>query len=413
MIFEKVLNKSGFSGPRLGRVTPVLEGYIERGEVAGVVTRVYRRGELVQADCLGWQDRENKIPMRPDSIFRIMSMTKPVVAVAALTLVEEGRLRLDDPVDPWLPELAGRKVLLDPDGPLDGEAYPAPRPITLRDLLTNRSGIGFMQGQVPYCKVNHDLIPGPLSYARIVTGSPNQAFDLSVDQWMAEIGKLPLRFAPGERWLYNVSSDILGVLVARVAGQDLGDFFRQRLFEPLGMVDSGFVVPVEKRDRFCVGYGSLAGSGATVIVDRPETTIHAKPPLFPSGAAGLVSTADDYLRFAIMLLEGGKLANQRILGRKTVELMTANHLSEEQVYHAFIESGLWGSEGFGLGVATVARQSQVGPSAGSFYWGGAYGTHWLADPRENLVIVLMIQMMNTPLKISGDFNTLVYQALED
>lgn len=413
MIYQDVLNKSGFSGTRLSRLTPILEGYVERGEVAGVVTRVYRQGELVQADCLGWQDHESKVPLRPDSIFRIMSMTKPAVAVAALTLVEEGRLRFDDPVDPWLPELAGRKVLLDPDGPLDGETYPAPRSITLRDLLTNRSGIGFMQGQVPYCKATQDLLPGPLSYARIAAGSPNKAFDLSVDQWMIEIGKLPLRFAPGERWLYNVSSDILGVLVARVAGQNLGDFFRHRLFEPLSMVDTGFVVPPEKRDRFCVGYGSMTGSGVPVIIDHPDTTIHARPPLFPSGAAGLVSTADDFLKFATMLLEGGKLGNQRILSRKTVELMTANQLTEEQVYHAFIESGLWGSEGFGMGVATVARQSQLGPSVGSYYWGGAYGTQWLADPREKLAIVLMIQKMNIPLKISGDFNTLVYQAIED
>ena len=222
-----------------------------------------------------------------------------------------------------------------------------------------------------------------------------------------------MRYAPGERWLYNVSSDILGVLIERVSGQNLGDFFEERLFEPLGMVDTGFTVPAEKRERLSVGYGSLAGTGANVIVDHSENTIHARPPVFYSGGAGLVSTADDYLKFGRMLLEGGKLGNERILGRKTVELMTANQLTVEQVYFAFSESGLWGSEGYGMGVATVARQSQIGPSAGSFYWGGAYGTHWLADPQENMVVVLMIQKMNTPLKISGDFNTLVYQALED
>jgi CubicO group peptidase (beta-lactamase class C family) len=408
-----VITNSGLAPARLQRLSAILQDYVERGDIPGITSRVFRHGELAYSETLGWQDKENRIPLQPDSIFRIMSMTKPIIAVAALSLVEEGRLRLDDPVDNWLPELANRQVLRDPNGPLDGPVYPSPRPITLRDLLTYRPGIGFLGGNIPYDSATLGLLPAPLSYARIANGSPESAVDLPPGEWLAELGKLPLCYPPGERWLYNVSSDILGVLVARVAGMDLAKFLSQRLFEPLKMVDTGFVVTPDRLKRLCVGYGVHLSTNQPVIIDHPASTIHAMPPVFPSAAAGLVSTADDYLKLARMLLGRGTLDGKQILSRKTVDLMTTNFLTEQQQYHAFVESGIWGMQGFGLGVAIVTGQTQVGPGAGAFSWGGAYGTKWLADPQEDLVLVMMIQLMGHQLKLGDDFTTLVYQAIAD
>lgn len=404
----------GLSRRRLARLSAGLQDYLERGEILGVVTRVFRHGALAHEDALGWQDFEARLPMRRDAIFRIMSMTKPVTAVAALLLVEEGRLRLDDPVDRWLPELRDRQVLVDPDGPLDGPVYPSPAAITLRDLLTNRAGTGFHLGRVPYCARSLDFNPGPLSYAQRNQGHPRQTLDLPPDEWMAAIGKLPWRYAPGEYWLYNTASDILGVLISRVAGMDSGEFLGQRIFEPLGMVDTGFVVPPEKLGRFTVGYAMDSTGQKVVAVDHPATTFYAKPPIFPSGAAGLVSTADDYLRFGRMLLGMGKLENTRLLGRKAVELMTTDQLTWEQRAAAIGGPGFAANQSYGFGVATINEQTQLGPSAGSYTWGGAYGTHWLADPKEDMVVVLLYQMMGGPVtKLNEDFNTLVYQAIED
>lgn len=413
MSFQDEAGLGGFSRSRLERVTRSLEGYLEREEILCAVTRVFRHGVLAHQVTLGWQDRENLVPMQPDSIFRIMSMTKPVIAAAALTLVEEGTLRLDDPVDPWLPELADRQILLDPDGPLDGEVYPSLTPITLRDILTNRLGIGFHLGRVPYCAMTLDYNPGPLSYAQRNQGHPRKTLDLPPDEWMAEIGKLPWRYSPGEYWLYNTASDILGVLLARATGMDLAKFLQQRLFEPLGMRDTGFVVPAEKLDRFTVGY-ALDSTGQKIIaIDHPANSFYARPPIFPSGAAGLVSTADDYLKFGRMLLGKGKVDNTRILSRKAVELMTTDQLNSEQRAAAIGGPGFGSNQGYGFGVATINEQTQLGPGAGAYTWGGAYGTHWVADPGEDLVIVLLYQMMSGPQHISEDFNTLVYQAIDD
>jgi CubicO group peptidase (beta-lactamase class C family) len=266
---------------------------------------------------------------------------------------------------------------------------------------------------VPYCARTLDYNPGPLSYAQLNQGHPRQTLDLPPDEWLAEIGKLPWRYSPGEYWLYNTASDILGVLIARASGLDLAEFLHQRLFEPLGMTDTGFVVPPEKLNRFTVAYALDSTGQKVVAVDHPANTFYATPPIFYSGAAGLVSTADDYLKFGRMLLGKGKLDNERILSRKTVELMTTDHLTWEQRAAAIGGPGFASNQGFGFGVATFNEQTQLGPSVGAFTWGGAYGTHWLADPQEDLVIILLIQMMGGTQKISEDFNTLVYQAIDD
>src|SRR5579875_1981866 len=293
----------GFSPERLRRLSRALQGYVERGEIGGAVVLIHRRGEEAYAEAIGWQEKETQIPLSRNTLFRIASMTKPITAVAALILVEEGKLRLYDPLDAWLPELANRMVMRDPQGSPD-DVYPSPRAITLHDLLTYRLGIG--SGKSSLQSQPSALNPAPLSRVEL----------LDPDAWLARLGELPLLYEPGARWLYNVASDILGVLIARVSGQPLETFLRSNIFEPLAMADTGFAVPAEKRARLATLYLSSSEGGLTVR-DHPQRTRWAEPPLFPSGAGGLVSTADDYQRFGRMLLNRGELDGVRILSRKT------------------------------------------------------------------------------------------------
>lgn len=403
----------GFSKTRLARLSEALQGYVERGEVPGVVTRVFRHGELAQQDKFGWFDRETKeSPMQDDTLFRIASMTKPILAVAVLSLVEEIRLRLDQPVDKWLPELANRQVLINPDGPVDGEVYPSPRPITLRDLLTYRAGIGWLGLPIPYDRATMSLIPYPLNILFSKQGGRLVFEDLDPDGWMKRVGELPLRYAPGERWLYHVPSEIMGVLVARVSGMGLEEFLRQRIFEPLGMRETGFSVPAQMQHRLPAAYGVSLKTGEKVLVDRAEDGLYTNSPLFPSGGGGLISTADDYLKFARMLLNKGELDGVRILSRKTIEVMTKDYLTPEQHTHAFQTPDYWQNLGFGLGVSVVTRAASIGRSLGAYGWGGAFGTYWINDPGEDLIAILMIQQGGNET-IREDFSTLVYQAIDD
>ncbi len=288
----------------------LLAGSVQRGEAGEVVALLSRDGET-QVETAGGAD--------PDTIFRIASMSKPVVAVAALVLVEECVLRLDDPVDEFLPELASRRVLTRVDAPLD-DTVPAERPITLRDLLTFQLGLGFGQGMwgppgsVPIMDAL-DALRG---------GMPQPAAVVEPDEWMRQLGALPLVAQPGTRWLYNTGSDILGVLIARVTGQPLGDFLQERIFQPLGMTDTGFWVPPDSISRLPTQYTRDA-CGELVVYDPPDGQ-WAAPPAFPSGAGGLVSTAPDYLAFASMLMGGGIHRGVRILSRPSVSLMTSDQL---------------------------------------------------------------------------------------
>src|SRR5258708_6710893 len=406
------IHRSGLSQERLRRLSRVLQGYVERGEIAGVVTLLHRHGALAHVDTLGWQDKAAQIPMQRETIFRLASMTKPMITVAALTLVEEGKIRLFDPVDPWLPELAHRMVMRDPDGSPD-DVYPAPRSITLHDLLTYRLGIGW--GKSSLRSRIFALAAAPLAHALQI---PN-AEHLAPDAWMARLGELPLLYEPGARWLYHVASDILGVLIARITQQPLGTFLRERLFEPLGMVDTSFVVPPEKRSRLAVLYAP-APEGELAVLDHPVASGWAEPPLFPSGGGGLVSTADDYLRFGRMLLGKGALDGVCILSRKTVEAMMTDYLTPEQHTHAiFDRTDMWANRGFGYGVEVRTRQVGLGPSVGTFSWPGGLGTAWYADPQEDLVAIILLQLQNAIVaadwrsKIGEDFLTLTYQAIPD
>src|SRR5215510_8783709 len=303
---------SGLSKARLGRMHDVMAGHVEHDGIPGLVTLVCRRGEA-HVDAIGRMALSGRAPVQRDTIFRVASMSKPVVAVAALILVEEGRLRLDDPVDALLPELANRRVLKRLDGPLE-ETVPAARPITLRDLLTFRLGFGLVMappGAYPILKALQDT--------GLAVGPPRPQDAPVPDEWMRRFGTLPLMHQPGDRWMYHTGSDILGVLVARVAGQPLGDFLRARIFEPLGMKDTAFSVLAGKIDRLATSYWTNFQTGAFEVFDDARGGHWSKPPAFPSGGGGLVSTADDFLAFSQMLLDKGRFGRERILSRPSVE----------------------------------------------------------------------------------------------
>jgi CubicO group peptidase (beta-lactamase class C family) len=397
-----------FSKERLGRMRGVMAGYVERGAIPGMVTLLARRGE-VHVETLGALALGGSDAVRRDTLFRISSMTKPITAVAALILVEECRLRLDAPVDAWLPELANRRVLRRPDGALD-ETVPAQRPISLRDLLTFRLGLGMLVHSEPWPiqLAERELgIPG--------FGPPDVASPHGPEEWMRRLGTLPLMHQPGEVWQYGLGSYVLGVLIARASGRPFEDFLRERIFEPLGMKDTSFCVPAAKLARLATSYWVDGASGKLVLKDDASASAWAKPPAFPDGGAGLVSTADDYLAFARMLFEGGRAGSERILSRASVETMTANHLTPEQRRGPDAFGGFFERRGFGFGVAVQLERDDLWTTPGRYGWDGGYGTTWANDPREELVAIQMTQRAGFPGASAAysDFWTSAYQALED
>jgi len=398
------MSGGGFSGARLDRMRGVMAGHVERGHAPGIVTLVSRRGET-DVDAVGTKAVGGGDPMRRDTIFRIASMTKPVAAVAAMILVEECRLRLDDPVDPLLPELADREVLKRPDGPVD-ETVPANRPITLRDLLTLRLGIGAVlapPGSFPIQEAMEEagVAPGP--------DSPS----LPPDEWMRRLGGLPLIHHPGERWMYETGSDVLGVLLSRATGGTLESFLRERIFEPLGMDGTGFHVPLAKLDRLASLYGANPETGELEVHDDAGDSKWSGPPAFESGGGGLVSTVDDYLAFCRMMLNGGKHGGERILSRPSVELMTADHLTPGQKRGA--EMLLGENGGWGFGTSVVTGRDDLAATPGRFGWDGGYGTSGYSDPGEDMVGILMTQRLAGPgsPRIDLDFWTSAYAAIDD
>lgn len=401
------MSRGGLSEVRLGRLHDVMAGYIERGQVPGLVTLVSRHGE-VHADAIGVQSVGGQVPIRRDTIFRISSMTKPITAAATMILVEECKLRLDESVDRLLPELANRRVLKRLDGPLD-DTVPARRPITVRDLLTFRMGFGIVFAPEPYPiqKAMDELLLGQ--------GPPNPSVPPDPDEWIRRLGTLPLMYQPGERWMYNTPADILGVLVARASGQPFETLLRERLFEPLGMKDSAFSVPPEQLGRLPTSYWTSFATGALELFDAPDGQ-WSRPPAFPSGAAGLVSTADDYLAFAQMLLKWGAHDGERILSRLAVQVMTTDHLTPEQKAASGLVEGAFDGQGWGFGLAIVNRRDSTFAVPGSYGWGGGMGTLWTNDPHEDLVAILMTQASWTsasPPPVALDFLTLAYAAIDD
>ena len=391
----------GMSSGRLERLDRVMREYIDREEVAGVVTLVARRGKVVNFSAQGRRDVEGDRAMTHDTIFRMASMTKPIASVALMMLYEEGRFQLRDPISKWLPEFADMQVALSaPEQERLAGSYklvPAARPITVQHVLTHTAGLAN----------TYRGLTRPEFQAMNAERRPHD----TVGDMVRRLAKLPLNFHPGDRWEYGRATDVVGRLVEVMSGKTLDAFFRERIFEPLDMRDTHFYLPASKLDRFAALYGP-GEDGRIVLTEAPtaDSRFVREPHVYFSGAGGLVGTARDYFRFHQMMLNGGALDGVRILSRKTIELMTANHTGDY---------GIWlagPGYGFGLGYAVV---TDLGPSAtprseGSYYWGGAFGTIFWVDPSEELIgIMLTLMRPYTHLRIRDDLATMTYQAIVD
>jgi len=389
----------GLSSERLGRLSEALNAYAREGKLSGGVALVARRGKVAYLEAFGQRDREAGAPMREDTIFRIASQTKALVSVGVMMLQEDGRLLLSDPVGKHLPEFRETTVAV----PKQGGGYDvvkAKRAVTVRDLLTHTAGVGYGTG------VARDRWE-----AAKITGWYFADRDEPVGATVARMAALPFDAQPGERFVYGYSTDILGALVERVSGQTLEEFLRARLLAPLGMSDTHFFLPESKAERFAVVYSAKEGGGlerAPEPGDRVGQGAYVKGPRKSfSGGAGLVSTAGDYARFLSMLLNGGELDGKRILSRKSVELMTVDHL-RDVAYNP--------GQGFGLGFNVVKDLGARGlpGSVGEFGWGGAYHSTYWVDPKEQMVVVYFTQLI--PARGLDDhekLRALVYQSLVD
>lgn len=379
------MGRDAFSEPGLARMRATMQRHVDSGRFPGLVTLVSRRGET-HVDALGTMAFDSSAPIQRDTIFRIASVTKPITAAAAMMLVEEARLRLDDPVEEWLPELADRRVLRSLDSPLD-DTVPAERAITLRDLLTFRLGIGAVMVFPPKYPIQRAMDEaGAAPSADLFADGGN-------DEYMKRIGSLPLVHQPGERWMYNTGSDILGVLIARASGASLGEFLRQRIFDPLGMADTGFHVPAEKIGRLATAYQTDFSTGKVKLFDEARGGRFASPPAFESGAGGLVSTVDDLLAFGTMMLNKGTYRGARLLSRPSVELMTVDHITPEQKAASTFFENFWDSRGWGFGMSVITRRDHIADVPGRYGWDGGYGTSFYCDPAEELIGVLMTQRL--------------------
>lgn len=403
---SSTIKSNGFSGTRLARMHAALQRHVESGHTPGLVALVRQRGRE-HVETIGTTAFGSDVPMRRDTLFRLASTTKPITAVGTMLLVEECRLRLDDPVDDWLPELKDRRVLRTIESQLD-DTVPARRPITLRDLLTFRSGYGEMLFISPTCPLQQALAAARLPLSEWpFAGTP--------DEFMKRLGALPLACHPGERWLYHMSAEILGVLIARVSGQSLGAFLRERIFEPLGMADTGFQVPEAKLDRLPACYGRDMNTGKLVVLEEARSGYAARPPVFESGAGGLVSTVDDLLAFGRMMLGQRTAGGERILSRPAIDLMTRDHLTPEQKALSPFFDRFWETYGWGLGLGVVTARNGIAEVPGRFGWDGAFGTSCHVDPKEDLVGVLMTQRRPDRLALSPlvlDFWTSAYQLID-
>jgi CubicO group peptidase (beta-lactamase class C family) len=394
------LKKAGFSKSRLERLNAVMRRYVEENKFAGILTMIARRGRLIHFETFGRQDIAANKSMAEDTIFRIYSMTKPITSVAAMMLYEEGQFRLNDPVSAYISAFKEVKVLVKP-GFAGLELAPPQREITIHDLFIHTSGLtyGFFENSPVEAMYRDNKILRP---------------DTSNAEMMEALAKLPLLHHPGTAWQYSVSTDVLGRLVEVISGLSLDQFFQQRIFQPLGMHETGFHVPEDQLHRFTPIY-TRAETGELKVVEAPEVNHYDRPCPRLSGGGGLISTASDYMRFCQMMLNGGELEGERVLGRKTVEFMTRNHVPSALLP---IKSGpdpIRGS-GFGLGFRVVIDVAQTGllGSDGMYAWGGAANTSFWIDPKEELIGILMAQYMPAfQFPVTDDFITLTYQAIID
>jgi CubicO group peptidase (beta-lactamase class C family) len=408
----------GMSSARLARLDEIMKRrYVDGGYLPGMLTHVYRRGHLVHTGLCGEMDIERRKPMREDAIFRIYSMSKPITTVALMMLAEEGLIGLDDLVHSHIPGWkslgvysSGMPSLL-PDAPASFLTTPAQRPMRVIDLATHTSGLtyGFMM---------RTAVDAAYRRAKVTDRQTAGGLQGMIDQ----LAQIPLDFSPGTAWNYSVSIDVLGYLIEKLSGISFGEFLRTRLFEPLGMSDTAFHVPSDKTERFTSCYQpETTGSGLKLQDDGREST-YAEPPILESGGGGLVSTAHDYLRFCRMMLNGGSLDGVQILSPKTVALFSLNFLpdgrevAEMSLPGMFSESGYAGV-GFSLGCGVnvnVARTRLPG-SLGEYFWGGAASTAFWIDPKEDLTVVFMTQVIGSPARLTlrRDLRTLVYAAMTE
>ena len=392
--------KVGFSSERLGRINVLMQRTVDEGKCAGILTLVARRGQIAHLDCVGMMDVKAGKPVQPDTIFRIYSMTKPVTSVAVMMLYEEGHFQLNTPVSEFIPGFKDAKVFVreTESGP---ELADMEQEMTIHHLLTHTSGLSYGF---------HEDLPVDALYRE---ARQNLGEGATLEKVVEALSTLPLAFQPGQRWRYSFSTDVLGYVVQAVSGQPFDVFLQQRVFEPLGMVDTGFYVPAEKIDRFAALYGR-SEEGELELVDAPATGRYAKPPVFVSGGGGLVSTVHDYVRFAQMLLNGGQLDGVRLLGRKTVELMMMNHLPEALLPFAVNPGGFSWGYGFGLGGKVMMDPARAGilGSRGEYSWSGVASPAFWVDPQEEVVGLVMAQVMPYQPLVNA-LRVLVYQALVD
>ncbi|MGD0313198.1 MAG: serine hydrolase domain-containing protein [Acidimicrobiales bacterium] len=393
------------SSAGLARLHEAMAAYVEAGDLPGLITLVAGSG-TPRVDVIGCNAFGDDRPMERDAIFRIASLSKPVVAAAAMTLVDEGLLGLSDTVYEWLPELIGQPVLRRLDSDLD-DTVPATRAITVEDLLTFRMGFGLIMappGATPIQRAEAELELRTL-------GPPWPPTPHPPDRWMALFGELPLMAQPGASWMYNTGAQVLGVLVERVAGRPLETVLTARIFEPLGMVDTAFSVPPHKLDRLTTAYEPDPMSGNLDLLDTPETSYWAHPPVFPNAAGWLVSTVDDFWAFVQMLLAGGAYEGGRVLSEESVRLMTTDHLTPEQRQASSLFLGPGG--GWGLGLRVPARGASVDGIPGGFGWDGGTGTTWRSDLDRRLTGILFTQRALTspePPPLAMDFWNAVYSS---
>ena len=395
----------GLSSTRLERINKVMQSYVDQNKLAGLITMVARRGKVAYLERFGKMDIEANKPMQFDTIFQIASMTKPITSVAVIMLYEEGYFQLTDPVSNYIPEFKDIKVFVKAtEGGI--KLSDQEREVTIRDLLTHTSGLAY-----------GDFL-GDSPVATMYKEADLFRTDRTLKEMIQELGKLPLLNQPGSQWRYGVSYDVLGYLVEVVSGMPFDRFLEQKIFNPLGMEDTGFYVPKEKIDRFGSVYGPTE-EGSLEVIDAPATSQFSKSQNLLLGGGGLVSTATDYMRFAQMLLNGGELDGTRILSRKTIELMTTNHLPEELIPLSlgvkemdYIIKGF--GYGLGFGVLIDVAQSEILGSEGEFQWGGAANTFFLVDPKENLIGLIMTQFRPFYYyPIEREFRVLTYQAIID
>ena len=403
------INDSGLSSQRLGRIDAFLRRrYIDTGRLPGTVLLIERHGEIAHSGALGLADVARGRPIAMDSIFRIFSMTKPVTSVAFMMLVEAGEIALDDPVDRYIPAWRDLAVHVSGEAP-PFRTRPPDRPMQVIDLLRHTSGLTLgLQNRTPVDAAYR---------AAAFNGMPGHRPPLG--DMIAELADLPLDFSPGEAWNYSLSTDVLGYLIEVVSGMSFRDFVQERLLRPLGMTDTDFYVPPQKSDRLTACYWTQP-DGSTILFDDPQTSYALTMPKLLSGAGGLMSTAGDYLTFCRMLLAGGKAGDQRFLSRKTVALMTANHLPGgadlSQMSRSLFSEASNAGIGFGLGfaVTTDPVRAMVTSSVGEYDWGGAASTHFWIDPLEELIVVFMTQLLPSTLyPLRRELRTLVYSAFDD